>query len=401
MKLIKDGIASNPGWTFNTKIDQLSQHARVILPFKAYLENHKQLRDSKTQVGIRIDINTNLDDISPFFTQLGVIVIEFSSFTDGRGFSTANRLRYPLGYEGNIWASGNLIPDQYAFAMHCNFDAILVDDELLIRQPIKHWQQALVESPTPYRYQDDMLQNSAMPNYALGCVADDKIILELNAKFNERPTEELLQFALDHHHMGRSVLVSSFGTESVVLLHLMAKLSPKTPVLFIDTGKLFAETLAYQVELAEKLQLSNIKILKPDKADINHLDPKGRLWQSDNSTCCKLRKQKPLQKALVEYDTWISGRKSFQSEQRAPLQLFERSGHHIKVNPLAKWHHYDIKDYMRRHDLPAHPLIEHGYTSVGCSPCTTPVCSGEHDRAGRWRDSPKNECGIHFVEAHY
>ncbi|MEC9103486.1 MAG: phosphoadenylyl-sulfate reductase, partial [Pseudomonadota bacterium] len=194
-------------------------------------------------------------------------------------------------------------------------------------------------------------------------------------------------------------LVSSFGAESVVLLHLMSIINRHTPVIFIDTQMLFAETLAYQAELAERLALEDMRIIRAADLDVARQDPDGTLHQFDTDACCNLRKTVPLENALKGFDGWITGRKRFQSGTRAALDFFEVEDGtgRIKVNPLAKWAPEDIKNYMEENRLPRHPLVAKGYPSIGCAPCTSPVKEGEDPRAGRWRGQDKTECGIHFV----
>ena len=192
-------------------------------------------------------------------------------------------------------------------------------------------------------------------------------------------------------------LVSSFGAESVALLHLVSMVDRNIPVIFIDTEMLFTETLVYQQEVAERLGLRNLRIVRGE--DIARHDPHGTLHLSDPDACCALRKTAPLQAALAGANGWITGRKRFQSQGRSQLQFFEVDAEtsRIKVNPLAHWRSTDVADYIAENRLPRHPLVARGYPSLGCAPCTTPVQPGEDSRAGRWRNSTKDECGIHFA----
>lgn len=195
----------------------------------------------------------------------------------------------------------------------------------------------------------------------------------------------------------RVALVSSFGAESVVLLHLVSMVAKDLPVLFIDTELLFAQTLVYQHELTERLGLKNVTILR--SGNIKSSDPDGTLHQRDPDACCALRKSQPLDTALHGFDGWITGRKRFQSGSRATLAHFEiDTPARIKINPLAFWTPQDVQDYMTENRLPRHPLVAGGYPSIGCMPCTSPVKQGEDPRAGRWRNSQKDECGIHFKD---
>ncbi len=206
-------------------------------------------------------------------------------------------------------------------------------------------------------------------------------------------TRTLLARALADPALGRCALVSSFGAESVVLLHLISRIKPDLPILFIDTELLFAETLRYQKSLARLLGLSNVQIIRAHPRDLSQTDPHNRLHISDPDSCCNLRKVQPLQRALQSFDTWISGRKRYQGGLRASLPLFEKDGEkHLKINPLANWSAQDIHDYIEQNNLPRHPLLEKGYHSIGCKPCTRPA-SG---RTGRWSGQNKTECGIHL-----
>ncbi|WP_204113985.1 phosphoadenylyl-sulfate reductase [Shimia biformata] len=225
----------------------------------------------------------------------------------------------------------------------------------------------------------------------------------LNARYKHHSATSVIEAALNDPDAGKVALVSSFGAESVVLLHLAAMVDRNVPVLFIDTEMLFAETLVYQAELAEKLHLQNLKIIRASEATVAAEDPDGTLHQRDTDACCSLRKTRPLQKALREYDGWITGRKRFQSGTRAALDFFEVEEFtgRIKVNPLAHWAPEDVRAYMEENRLPRHPLVAKGYPSIGCAPCTSPVKEGEDPRSGRWRGQNKDECGIHIIDGKF
>ncbi|PHS23131.1 MAG: phosphoadenylyl-sulfate reductase [Robiginitomaculum sp.] len=223
-------------------------------------------------------------------------------------------------------------------------------------------------------------------------------VAALNARHANRTAIAVLEYCLDRSLLGKTALVSSFGAESVVLLHLASLIDRSVPVLFLDTQMLFPETLAYQVEVAETLKLSNVRIIRPDRQQVLAMDPDNTLHQRDHDACCNLRKTQPLASALASFDTWISGRKRFQGMTRAALDFFETDGEtRIKVNPLAHWSAQQIRQYMQDNHLPRHPLVTKGYPSIGCAPCTSRVQSGEDPRAGRWRGHEKVECGIHFI----
>ncbi len=220
--------------------------------------------------------------------------------------------------------------------------------------------------------------------------------LNLQAK-NFEPAQ-VLEFAMKRATGNRTALVSSFGAESVVLLHMVSQIDPSLPVLFIDTQMLFRETLTYQTDIARHLGLSDVRRIVPNTVDVSNKDPNGTLNEVDKNACCALRKTDPLQHVLSGFDTWITGRKWFQSGVRAELIFFESDGNRrVKVNPLAHWLPEDLQNYIKTHDLPKHPMLTQGFASIGCAPCTSPVKDGEDARAGRWRDNDKTECGIHFA----
>ncbi len=235
------------------------------------------------------------------------------------------------------------------------------------------------------------------PEAALASTPDRA--LHLNRRYRHHGAVSVLDRALSDPAVGRIALVSSFGAESVVLLHLVSVIDRTLPVLFIDTEMLFPETLAYQAEVADKLGLTDIRRITATPGALAARDPDGTLHQTDPDACCALRKTVPLETALSDFDAWITGRKRFQGGQRQSLDFFETdAAGRIKVNPLAHWEKGDVQDYMIENRLPRHPLVARGYPSIGCAPCTTPVAPGEDERAGRWRGTGKVECGIHFVD---
>lgn len=220
----------------------------------------------------------------------------------------------------------------------------------------------------------------------------------LNARYAHHAATDVVRHSIRDAAVGRLALVSSFGAESIVLLHMVAVAAPTTPVLFLDTQMLFAETLAYQRDVARDLGLTDIRALTPRNSDVGQLDPDGTLNRTDPDRCCHIRKTRPLAKALTGFDAWITGRKRFQGGQRADLEFFEADGPRLKINPLAHWAPSDVQDYIVNNRLRRHPLVARGYPSIGCAPCTTRVAADEDARAGRWRGTDKDECGIHFVD---
>jgi phosphoadenosine phosphosulfate reductase len=190
--------------------------------------------------------------------------------------------------------------------------------------------------------------------------------------------------------------VSSFGADSAVLLGMIAEVDRSMPVVFLDTGKHFEETLSYRDALVADFGLTNLVVVAPDPTALARLDPQGVLHRSDVDQCCEIRKVEPLARALTPYRAWFTGRKRFQASTRRAIPVFEPVGTRIRINPLAHWTTADQANYMRRHDLRENPLVAYGYLSIGCFPCTQPVQPGEDARSGRWAGHAKVECGIHL-----
>jgi phosphoadenosine phosphosulfate reductase len=218
----------------------------------------------------------------------------------------------------------------------------------------------------------------------------------LDARYNRWRSRDVLDDVIHREYPGRVAVVSSFGAESVVLLHLLASIDRAVPVIFIDTGKIFGSTHRYREDLVARLGLTDVRIARPDPAALAAQDRGSGLWLSDPDACCGIRKVAPLAQALAGFDAWISGRKRFQGASRADLPVVEADGGRLKVNPLAGWTRDDIDAYRTLHDLPDHPLVADGFRSIGCMPCTTRVAEGEDERSGRWRGHEKTECGIHL-----
>jgi len=220
-------------------------------------------------------------------------------------------------------------------------------------------------------------------------------LAELKAKYKDKSATEILHFALTQDFPKTIAAVSSFGSESVVLLHLIAQENPETPVLFLNTGKLFGETLRYRDRLQETIGLTHIRAIGPHPKDLHEDDPKGALWTKDTDACCHIRKVLPLKRAMEGFDASITGRKQFQTSARANLDVIELAQGKFRLNSLANWSHEDLLDYIKEHNLPRHPLVDDGYLSIGCMPCTERVKDGDY-RSGRWIGETKDECGIHY-----
>ncbi len=190
-------------------------------------------------------------------------------------------------------------------------------------------------------------------------------------------------------------VISSFGAESVVLLDLVAQLDKALPVIFLDTGELFDETLAYHRQLTEMLALSDVRVVRPDAADVKRAD---ELWRTDPDACCHLRKVLPLRRAIRGFQALADGRKRFHGGGREAIRTIEAGeGGMVKISPLARWSQEQIDNAFRERRLPRHPLVAEGYRSIGCWPCSRPTGADEPVRAGRWAGAAKTECGIHRI----
>jgi phosphoadenosine phosphosulfate reductase len=219
----------------------------------------------------------------------------------------------------------------------------------------------------------------------------------LDRLYGDLAAEDLLAAAVYDLFPGRIALVSSFGADSILLLHMVSRVDRTLPVLFLDTGKHFWETRRYRDEVAETLGLTNVIDLHPAAAELAAADPAGTLHATNPDLCCAMRKVRPLGDALKGYDAWITGRRREQTFIRGGMKTIERDGPRVKFNPLASWSQDEVDAYIDGHELPRNPLVFMGYPSIGCEPCTAPVAPGEDSRAGRWRGLAKTECGIHLA----
>jgi phosphoadenosine phosphosulfate reductase len=221
---------------------------------------------------------------------------------------------------------------------------------------------------------------------------------ELDRALRDATPTEVIAAALQSVGRERLAVVSSFGTESAALLKVMAEVDPAIPVVFLDTGWLFEETLAYRDALIATLGLRDVRSIKPLEEALARQDPERELWFSDPDACCRIRKVEPLARALAPFSAWINGRKRFQGGLRAAIPVVENDGARLKFNPFANVSREQIEAIYTLAKLPPHPLVASGYLSVGCMPCTSRTSPDEDARAGRWRGRAKTECGIHTVK---
>ncbi len=229
----------------------------------------------------------------------------------------------------------------------------------------------------------------------------ETVAAQLRGKYGHLDGGELLSALAKGEMRGQIMITSSFGAESVVLLDLVAKADPSIPVIFLDTRRLFGETLRYQRQITELLGLEDVRIIRPESADLENLDPDDMLFTTEPDKCCHIRKVLPLDKSLQTLEKsgfkgWITGRKRFQSSSRSSVEVIEAADGFIKINPLAHWTEADIKSAFLEKNLPPHPLVADGFLSIGCMPCTERVSDGGDARSGRWSGQKKTECGIHM-----
>jgi phosphoadenosine phosphosulfate reductase len=220
--------------------------------------------------------------------------------------------------------------------------------------------------------------------------------VDLEARFGRWSPEALVELSI-RRFAGGIAAVSSFGADSAVLLDMIARIDRSLPIIFLETGKHFGETLDYRDRLVDDLGLTNLRIVEPLESALARADPDGFLHQDDPDACCAIRKVEPMARAVAPFRAWFTGRKRFQSDTRRALPVFEAVGPRIRINPLAAWGTAELAAYMRAHDLRENPLVAYGYLSIGCFPCTEPARRGGDMRSGRWAGRAKTECGIHLA----
>ena len=217
----------------------------------------------------------------------------------------------------------------------------------------------------------------------------------LSEKLAEAAPGEIVAEALRSVGRDQLAMASSFGIESATLLKIVSDVDPSIPVLFLDTGWLFPETLAYRDTLIARLGLTDVRTITPSAEALAEKDPSRNLWSADPDACCYLRKVEPLGEALTGFTAWINGRKRYQGGLRTSIPAVEVEGPRLKFNPLARVTPAEMVQMFKAWDLPRHPLAGQGFSSLGCMPCTRRTNPGDSARAGRWADSEKTECGIH------
>lgn len=219
----------------------------------------------------------------------------------------------------------------------------------------------------------------------------------LNAEFEKKKPQEIIAWAVKEF-APKFAMTSSFGPESGTLLHMASEVDRSIPILFLDTGYHFKETLEYRDRLLKLFGLTNLIELRADPAKkaafVAAHD--GVPFERDPDSCCHLNKVEPIQAVIKNYDAWMSGIRRHQTDFRKSIHIIEEyEGDLYKISPLANFTSRDAWWYMKEQGIPQHPLAEKGYLSIGCWPCTRPVQAGDDERSGRWAGKTKKECGIH------
>jgi phosphoadenylyl-sulfate reductase (thioredoxin) len=390
-------------------MEPLSANAEHVLIRHGHVESAAHLddvMDLETFIAandgdeVSLSNDVDLEKVGPQLPKLKTILVNFPSYADGRGFSIARQLRKTYGFTGAIIADGPLIPDQYAMALQCGFDAVRLDGKTFSIQTESDWFEAMDAFKGAYQRGYTVKTGPALSIF--DARKTSKAAQEQSAQGALDPyfgysAHRAIEAALDEYS-GKIALVSSLGVDSVVLLHMVAQVDKNVPVIFLDTGKHFRETLAYRDMIIDDLGLTNFQNVRPDPAAVKAEDPNGDLNEHAPDSCCDLRKVRPLDSVISGYDARITGRKRYQTPDRANMPILEKIGRQAKINPLAYWHAKDVTAYIQKHDLPPHPMLALGFLSIGCQPCTTRVAEGEDPRAGRWRHHDKTECGIHYID---
>jgi phosphoadenosine phosphosulfate reductase len=360
--------------------------------------------------GLRLPVTSSLEQVEAALTSTDTLILEFNAFRDGRGFSLASVLR-ERGFKGRLIADGRLIPDQARHLRRTGFDAVVigadadVDAWRRMDQAFSTVYQAAEDGAVPAWRRDRAAAPWASEVPPPAPVAPSHltpgVVKGLNGIVRRDSPETILWVALKDNQGLRPAVLSSFGAEAAVLLSFVARIDPTTPVVFLDTGMHFLQTLSYREALTRHLGLTDVRIVSPYKVESANEALDDSLWRSDPDACCEQRKVLPLERALEGIDLVITGRKRHQTPERATMTPFELFNGRIRVNPLMDWSPEQIEARFETQDLPRHPLSLNGYPSIGCWPCTRAVEARSPAREGRWAGAAKTECGIHLVrQAH-
>ncbi|AQR61460.1 phosphoadenosine phosphosulfate reductase [Brevundimonas sp. LM2] len=343
-----------------------------------------------TVPGLRLPVSTPLEEVEAAVVGVETLVLEFAAFRDGRGFSLASILR-ERGWTGRLVAAGHVLPDQARHLKRSGFDAV----ERPVGDDPEPWARMLAAFDVVYQPAADAAVPAWRRRATVARADPDALAARLNAQVGEGGPVEILRAAFAVPGLKVAAL-SSFGAEAAVLLDLIAGTRPQTPVLFLETGMHFLQTLQYRAQLSARLGLTDVRLVVPDAEERAAIDPTDTLWRADPDACCDLRKVLPLARAAAGFDALITGRKRYQAGTRRELEAFEVLDGQLRINPLVPWSSEDVARHAAARDLPRHPLVDQGYASIGCWPCTSAVAEGEDARSGRWSGVDKVECGIHL-----
>jgi phosphoadenosine phosphosulfate reductase len=241
---------------------------------------------------------------------------------------------------------------------------------------------------------EELVMSVCAPSY-INEATDEELKL-ISDEFEKGPPEAVLRWAVEE--FGPDVaLATGFGAEGCVLVSMLSAISPGTRIFYLDTDLLFPETYALRDQLEARYGVRFERRATRLSLAEQSAEYGERLWERQPDLCCRLRKVEPLREMLSGLRAWVTAIRRDQSPARANIGIVERDEKFglIKINPLAAWDSREVWDYIVKYDVPYNPLHDHGYTSIGCAPCTTTVRIGEDTRAGRWRGTGKTECGLH------
>ena len=401
MPLLKEGRAVEDSFLHLADDAPVPDGAPVVVSAERLRAEFAQLGSRTAPLGVAWPNDRKIIELAPYLDRLALVALSFPAFKDGRAYSQARVLRAQYGFRGELRATGEVLRDQFSFLVRSGFDALEVkkDSDAAMFAEV-HARYSAFYQPSadggPPVFQRRRAHHPTPPGPA---IADRDNVPRLNRVLDGLPPADIIAEAIRTVPKGKLAVVSSFGIEAATLLKFVADVDRSLPVLFLDTGWLFAETLSYRDALVARLGLTDVRTLKPPEPALAAQDPRGDLWFNDSEACCRLRKVLPLAEALQPFDAWINGRKRFHGRERANLPIVEHDGRHLKFNPLVQIAPRELTALYRTFDLPEHPLKAAGFPSVGCLPCTSRTFPGEDIRAGRWRGRDKKECGIHALTA--
>jgi phosphoadenosine phosphosulfate reductase len=397
MLLIRNGDVARDEFVAFPDDAPAPESGAMIVSAMRFLADPEAYAGRRAPTGVAWPNNRPVAELAPCLGRLALVALNFPTFRDGRAYSQARQLREQYGFTGEMRATGDVLRDQFLFMLRAGFDAL----EIRKDADAAAYQEAVSRYSVFYQHSNNGAPSAVAERLARNAIRIDaragrapfRDVTALNAELEYATPEEILARALKL--TPKLAVVSSFGIESAVLLHLVASLDRSLPAIFLDTGWLFGETLAYRDALIEHLGLTDVRTVRPDAGQLSLADPDSELWSENPDACCHVRKVEPLAGTLGPFEGWITGRKRFQGGVRANLPVVEADGVRLKFNPFATTSQKDIAARFRAAKLPRHPLAAAGYLSVGCLPCSSRARAGEGVRDGRWRGRSRTECGIH------